>query len=123
MVFLVFDCDAVPGKKAAQPVGFLVKPSRPELALMTDRKTYSFRPPLYHDSSPRKNRGCGDKSTDPEPSAEQRGWDAYRKWLSRVGARPARERSPIDHSLYSWKGYNSWADKIKETWKSEDTET
>jgi hypothetical protein len=119
----MFDCDVVPGKKAALTVGFLVKLRRLELPFMTDRKSYSFRPPLYHENGSRKNGSYADQSPDPDRSAEQKGWDAYRKWLSRVGARPARDRSPIDHSLYSWKGYNSWADKIKESWKPDDTET
>lgn len=50
---------------------------------------------------------------------EQRGWDAYRKWLSRVATKPAAERTPLDHSIYSWRGYQTWADKVRQTWKSE----
>lgn len=91
---------------------------------MSEYNKYSFRPPLYHrereilrdDQSTKQ----GERSSR---SAEQQGWDAYRKWLSRVGARPARDRSPIDHSLYSWKGYNMWANRVKQSWKPDDSDT
>jgi hypothetical protein len=86
---------------------------------MSDQKSQTFRPPLYHrqDVPNGSRRSTGNAST-----ADQKGWDAYRKWLSRVSAHPARERSTVDHSIYSWKGYNSWADRVKQTWKAEDTE-
>jgi len=51
---------------------------------------------------------------------EQQGWEAYRKWLSRVSMQPAR-RSSRDASLYSWRGYNNWADKIRQNWKSDES--
>ena len=51
-----------------------------------------------------------------EPS-EQHGWDAYRKWLSRVSTKPTGERTPLDHSIYSWRGYHTWADKVRQNWK------
>jgi hypothetical protein len=86
---------------------------------MSDQKSQTFRPPLYHGqktpAAPRRATGSG-------ANTEQKGWDAYRKWLSRVSANPKRERSTVDHSIYSWKGYNSWADRVKQNWKSEDTE-
>jgi hypothetical protein len=47
---------------------------------------------------------------------EQHGWDAYRKWLSRVATQPTAERSPIDRSIYSWRGYHVWADKVRRSW-------
>lgn len=50
---------------------------------------------------------------------EQRGWDAYRKWLSRVATKPTAERTPLDHSIYSWRGYQTWADKVRQNWKPE----
>ncbi len=87
---------------------------------MSDQKSQTFRPPLYHGQDLHKTSR---RSSGPGSNADQKGWDAYRKWLSRVSAHPTRERSTVDHSIYSWKGYNSWADRIKQTWKSEDTES
>jgi hypothetical protein len=52
-------------------------------------------------------------------TSEQHGWDAYRKWLSRVSTKATGERTPLDHSIYSWRGYHTWADKVRQTWKSE----
>jgi hypothetical protein len=49
-------------------------------------------------------------------SPEQQGWDAYRKWLSRVAAQPTPERPRLDRSVYSWRGYHTWADKVRRSW-------
>jgi hypothetical protein len=80
---------------------------------MSDDK-HQFRPPLYHQTG---NSTQSKRSTSNVP--EQNGWEAYRKWLSRVTTKPAGERTPLDHSIYSWRGYQTWADKVRQTWKSE----
>lgn len=87
---------------------------------MSNGKDHRFRPPLYN----------GGENGDAAPAAgvprqgsaptEQQGWEAYRKWLSRVSMQPAR-RGAKDVSIYSWRGYNSWADKIRQNWKSEES--
>ena len=28
----------------------------------------------------------------------------------------AAERTPLDRSIYSWRGYHTWADKIRRSW-------
>ena len=56
----------------------------------------------------------------PQVDGEQQGWDAYRKWLKTMNRRPEARRAPIDHSVYSWKGYNSWADRVRQSWKTEE---
>lgn len=80
---------------------------------MSEAKSRQFRPPLYHEA------GNGEAKPTTPANAEQHGWDAYRKWLSRVSTRPTTERAPLDHSIYSWRGYHTWADKVRQTWKSE----
>jgi len=79
---------------------------------MSEQKSRQFRPPLYPEgpppSEPRRPGGN-----------EQHGWDAYRKWLSRVSTKPTGERAPLDHSIYSWRGYHTWADKVRQNWKGE----
>lgn len=74
------------------------------------KKPHQFRPALFSKerTAPEQSRGG---------TSEQHGWDAYRKWLSRVGPKSTAERAPLDHSIYSWRGYNTWADKIRQTWK------
>lgn len=88
---------------------------------MSDTKPHQFRPPLYH-------RDAQSKRKDPKSAAGSRasaedtdkGWEAYRKWLSTMSSKSRPERSPVDRSIYSWKGYHSWADKVKQSWTPED---
>ncbi len=46
-------------------------------------------------------------------------WDAYRNWLTKVQA-PEQRRSLPDPALFSFKGYRSWAEKIRRDWDAED---
>jgi hypothetical protein len=50
----------------------------------------------------------GDPTTDD-------GWQQYRRWISKAPA-PRTRRSSIDPSLYTWKGYRSWAKQVKRNW-------
>lgn len=84
---------------------------------MSNGKDHRFRPPLHH--SEQSDKTSQDANGADQPS-EQQGWEAYRKWLSRVSMQPAR-RTARDASIYSWRGYNSWADKIRQNWESEDS--
>ena len=43
------------------------------------------------------------------------GWEAYRRWLTRVQA-PSQRRAPLDPGLYTWKGYRNWSDKVRRDW-------
>ena len=81
---------------------------------MSDRKPHRFRPPLYHQE--RANGSSHGQAKRDDEAATREGWDAYRKWLSRVSGQSTR-RSPLDGSVYSWKGYHSWAEKVKQNWK------
>lgn len=47
------------------------------------------------------------------------GWDAYRRWLSRVQL-PDKRRIAMDPSLYTWKGYRNWAEKMRRDWNPEE---
>jgi len=47
------------------------------------------------------------------------GWEAYRRWLTRVQA-PEKKRAPLDPGLYTWKGYRNWSDKVRRDWNAED---
>ena len=87
---------------------------------MSDRKPHKFRPPLYHQghangAKPQREERPADADGE---TKSQEGWDAYRKWLSRVSGQSTR-RSPMDGSVYSWKGYHSWAEKVRQNWKPE----
>lgn len=43
------------------------------------------------------------------------GWQQYRRWISKAPA-PHGRRSGLDPSLYSWKGYRDWSEKVKRGW-------
>ena len=87
---------------------------------MSNGKDHQFRPPLYHGKQDAEGSRDAKRAEQDSPPSEAQGWEAYRKWLSRVSMQPAR-RSARDASIYSWRGYNSWADKIRQNWKTEDS--
>ncbi|NIW25341.1 MAG: hypothetical protein GWN29_12670 [Gammaproteobacteria bacterium] len=87
---------------------------------MSNGKDHRFRPPLYHGGQNGKAAQDASRAEQPSAPTEQQGWEAYRKWLSRVSMQPAR-RTARDASIYSWRGYNSWADKVRQNWESEDS--
>lgn len=45
------------------------------------------------------------------------GWDAYRGWLGQMSRPPARRQGP--ESVYTWKGYQAWAAKVRAAWDSD----
>jgi hypothetical protein len=77
---------------------------------MSEHKPHQFRPALY-------TKDSGSAESPRSGTDEQQGWDAYRKWLSRVSPKATTERAPLDHSIYSWRGYHTWADKVRQNWK------
>jgi hypothetical protein len=86
---------------------------------MSETKTYRFRPPLYHEDAQQSHSRAERPSSDSR-GREQQGWDAYRKWLSSMSSVPRNRRARVDHSVYSWKGYQSWATRVRQSWESED---
>ena len=87
---------------------------------MSETKPHQFRPPLYNRDVPEIGSEPESSGSTHERGREQKGWDAYRKWLSTVSSQGRSARTPVDHSIYSWKGYHNWADRIKQTWEPED---
>jgi hypothetical protein len=82
---------------------------------MSETKPQRFRPPLYHDDT-RQANDRPDRDASAGEGREQQGWDAYRKWLSSMSSVPRSRRARVDHSVYSWKGYQSWANRVRQTW-------
>ena len=52
-------------------------------------------------------------------TSEVTSWDAYRNWLTKVQA-PEQRRSVADPALFSFKGYRSWAEKMRRDWDTEE---
>ncbi len=88
---------------------------------MSDGKSHQFRPPLYPAETTSKPADRVEGRERPaRPTSEQKGWDAYRKWLSSVSGKASSERVPLDTSIYSWKGYQNWADRVRQSWKADE---
>ncbi len=47
------------------------------------------------------------------------GWQQYRRWISKAPTTRG-QRSGIDPSLYSWKGYRDWSDQVKRNWSKDE---
>ena len=87
---------------------------------MSEHKPHQFRPPLYHKEAMGQER-ANNRDPNADRLREQQGWEAYRKWLSSMTGQPRSRRAPIDHSVYSWKGYHNWADRVRQNWESDDS--
>ena len=74
---------------------------------MDKSKPNQFRPPTAH--------GLRQRLSDAGSGRTEAGWEAYRKWLAGADSTRVR-RQQADISLYSWKGYQNWADKIRRSW-------
>ncbi|HZD51461.1 MAG TPA: hypothetical protein VE175_00305 [Woeseiaceae bacterium] len=57
----------------------------------------------------------GQFAADADAPTNEDGWLQYRRWISKAPA-PARRRSGVDPSLYTWKGYRQWAKQVKRNW-------
>ena len=92
---------------------------------MSDQKKPRVRPGLYHGDANRGGRldGATRASSSATPNdpriSEKQGGEAIRKWLSRDNSRPTR-RLPPSTSIYSWRGYNNWTKKVRQTWKADE---
>ena len=74
----------------------------------------STRRNLSTPAAPRQEKGL--VSAD---GKDVSGWEAYRRWLTRVQA-PEKKRAPLDPGLYTWKGYRSWSEKVRRDWQTEE---
>lgn len=54
----------------------------------------------------------------PNGSSDADGWQQYRRWISKAPV-PKERRGGIDPSLYTWKGYRSWTERVKRNWSEE----
>lgn len=85
---------------------------------MSESRPRQFRPPLYYGDVAAPAHEPADSARQRRKGTDEMGWDAYRKWLSTVGKRERPPRTPMDRSVYSWKGYHNWADRVKQQWKN-----
>ena len=95
---------------------------------MTDQKNQPLSPSLPQLRDDKKNGTQRYTQTLTERSGpnlvaqdgrDVSGWDAYRRWLSRVQL-PDERRIAMDPALYTWKGYRNWAEKVRRDWTPEE---
>jgi len=96
---------------------------------MSDQKINPFangRPADYSRGNGNGGSGAGsalsdrrDKGLVAADGKDVGGWDAYRRWLTRVQA-PDKRRAPLDPGLYTWKGYRNWSEKVRRDWNPDE---
>jgi hypothetical protein len=91
---------------------------------MADPKSQSLssRYPQLHEEQSARMQPMNDHRSPgvvAQNGKEVTNWDAYRRWLSRVQL-PDKRRTAMDPSLYTWKGYRNWADKVRRDWTPEE---
>lgn len=65
-------------------------------------------------AAPYRAAGSSDRPAAPD-SKDVGNVESYRRWLSRVQL-PDKRRIAMDPSLYTWKGYRNWAEKVRRDW-------
>ena len=91
---------------------------------MSDAKLNGFSSRLatkYEQQLSRNSSGTAVAEPSPaQPNSSQVGsWDAYKNWLTKVQA-PDQKRSLPDPALFSFKGYRSWAEKVRRDWDTDE---
>ncbi len=79
---------------------------------MQERKDIDWHPDPAGDDTPADTKAAASPG---DLVAGDDGWQQYRRWISKAPA-PRTRRSSIDPSLYTWKGYRSWAKQVKRNW-------
>jgi hypothetical protein len=91
---------------------------------MSDSKQNKYASLMAEDNLSQNTNGNGTVNAPPRARVKQNGrdvtsWDAYRNWLTKVQA-PEQRRSLPDPALFSFKGYRSWAEKVRRDWETDD---
>lgn len=87
---------------------------------MSESRPRRLSASLYDDHEPAPSTEPAEPVGARRNRSDESGWDAYRKWLSTVSGHERPTRTPVDRSVYSWKGYHSWADRVKQEWQADE---
>ena len=82
---------------------------------MPDSKHMKWADSFGTDAEPDANAEDATVDSNQPAANDADGWQQYRRWISKAPA-PHGRRSGLDPSLYSWKGYRDWSDKVKRGW-------
>ncbi|MFQ5547149.1 MAG: hypothetical protein ACE5FV_02565 [Woeseia sp.] len=84
---------------------------------MHETKEISFKND-YDDAQEEPDNSRRAENRQANGSLDVDGWQQYRRWISKAPV-PKQRRSGIDPSLYTWKGYRSWAEQVKRNWSDD----
>lgn len=73
------------------------------------------------ETDPELDQVAVDLSVPAKAANDVDGWQQYRRWVSHAPA-PKTSRSGPDVSLYTWKGYRNWTDKVRRCMREEKTD-
>jgi len=115
-------CDVVQRVNSVSSLYFIQ--TVPKDKPMSDLKHNKYTSLLAEEKPSHGVNGNGAAKVPPRARVKQNGrdvtsWDAYRNWLTKVQA-PEQRRSLPDPALFSFKGYRSWAEKVRRDWETED---
>jgi len=115
-------CDVVQRARLIEPLYFVL--TVPKDKPMSDLKHNKYTSLLAEENLSHGANGARVVKPAQRAGAKQNGrdvtsWDAYRNWLTKVQA-PEQRRSLPDPALFSFKGYRSWAEKIRRDWETDD---
>jgi hypothetical protein len=85
---------------------------------MSDTKNMRWVEDYATDAKTEANDTQATVNTDRPAANDADGWQQYRRWITKAPA-PRGRRVGIDPSLYTWKGYRTWSEKIKRNWSDE----
>jgi len=90
---------------------------------MSDTKLNGFSSRLATKYEQQLSRSSGTTAVAEAPSggngSQVGSWDAYKNWLTKVQS-PEQKRSLPDPALFSFKGYRSWAEKVRRDWDTDE---
>ena len=116
-------CDAVPRPERVLRLIFFLGVGTKEKP-MSEIKQNKYASFVAEQQLARGGSGAATATKPLRRDAQQNGrevtsWDAYRNWLTKVQA-PEQKRSLPDPALFSFRGYRSWAEKIRRDWETDD---
>ena len=82
---------------------------------MSDNKDLPMTDELESGRGDEPRSSSSDRRLHVGDSNDNHGWQTYRKWISKAPV-PKTQRNGIDPSLYTWKGYRSWSERVRRNW-------
>jgi hypothetical protein len=83
---------------------------------MADSKHLRWTDTFSTDAAVQSEDTTATLNTNQPAANDADGWKHYREWITKAPA-PRVRRSGIDPTLYTWRGYRNWSEKIRRNWR------